>query len=119
MWSDGSLLPLVTLLLYAFIGVVVGLTVSVTAALLGGDVRPSSVAVDLVVGGLGGLLGAVMVGLAYTDVTSFVNGRPIQGGWQAVVVEHEYLAPAALVAVLVIGVHWLVAMRQRRMPDAA
>ena len=114
-----GLLTLITLGIYAFIGVVVGLAVAVIAALFGGNVRPSSVAVDVAVGGIGGFLGAVMVGEAFADITSYVNGRPVQGGWQAVVVEHEYLAPAALVAVLVIVVHLSVAMRRRGVPDAA
>jgi hypothetical protein len=111
-------LPLFTLGLYAFIGVVVGLTVAVIAALLGGNVRPSTVAVDVVVGALGGLVGAMLVGRAYEGVTSYVNGRPVQGGWQAVVVEHEYLAPAALVAVLIVVVHLFV-VRHQKVSNAA
>jgi hypothetical protein len=114
----GWLFPLLSLGLYAFMGVAVGFTVAAMAALFS-NVRPSVVALDVVVGGLGGLLGAMIAGRASADVTSFANGRPVQGGWQAVVVEHEYLVPVALVVVLVTVVHLFVATRRRRVPDAA
>ena len=119
MVPDDWVLPLFTLSLYTVMGVAVGFIVAAIVALFGGNVRPSSVAVDVVVGGIGGVFGATMVGWAHAGVTSYVNGRPVQGGWQAVVVEHEFLAPAALVAVLVLVVHLLVATRRRRVPDAA
>ena len=119
MVPDGWLLPLVTLVIYGFIGVVVGLAVAVIAGLFGGNVRPSSVAVDVLVGAVGGLIGAAIVGWASTGLTSWVNGRWLQGGWRAVVVEHEFSLPAAFVLVLVIVVHLLVAMRHRRVGDAA
>src|ERR1043166_1862150 len=106
----GWLIPLAFLGVYLVTGAAVGVISGAIASRFR-QIRPRAFAADALVGAFAGLLGGAIVGWAHASVTTFLNGRAIDG-WGAFVVNHESTLPTAFVIASVVLRHVLMAPRR-------